>query len=153
MSRNSGGEMAMPRMTTDQMTRFLERTRQAILLTNTEDGTAHGVPVWFDWDGEAVQFFSGSGAPKVARIANDRRISILVTNTIDEAPAWVCFEGQAQIDLNADAKALAVDVLAPRYWDLDVPEYAAIVDQWTQAPDDAFVVIRLVPEQIRSSAS
>ena len=143
----------MPRMTTDQMTTFLERTRQAILLTTAADGSANGIPVWFDWDGEAVRVFSGAGAPKVARIANDRRISILVTNDLDEAPAWVCFEGRAQIDLNADAKALAVDVLAPRYWDLDVPEYAAVVDQWSQAPDDAFVIIRLVPEQIRSSAS
>jgi len=139
-------------MTSNQMTTFLRRTRQAILLTATADGTASGVPIWYDWDGETVRFFSGARAPKVQRITDDPRISILVTNDIDEAPAWVCFDGQAEIDPDADAKALAVDVLAPRYWDLDVPDHKAVVDQWSQAPDDALVVIRLAPERIRSSA-
>ena len=62
------------------------------------------------------------------------------------------FEGQAVIDTEADAKALAVDVLAPRYWDLTVPDYRGTVDQWASAPAEAFVVIRLEPDRIRSSA-
>lgn len=141
----------MARMTTDQMSRFFERTRQAILLTTAADGTPSGVPIWFDWDGETVRFFSSAGAPKVQRITEDPRISVLVTNDIDEAPSWVRFEGRAQVDLGADAKALAVDILAPRYWDLDVAHYRSTVEQWSQAPDDAFVVVRLTPERIRSS--
>lgn len=141
----------MAQMTADQMTTFLERTRQAILLTSEADGRANGVPVWFDWDGQTVRIFSGRDAPKVRRIAGDPRISVLVTNDVDEAPAWVAFEGRAQIDVDADAKQLAVDVLAPRYWDLDVPDHRTTVDAWSQAPGDAFVVIRLEPERIRSS--
>ena len=141
----------MAQMTDEQMTTFLGRTRQAILLTVAADGQASGVPVWFDWDGETVRIFSGREAPKIERIANDPRISVLVTNDVDEPPAWVSFEGRAQIDTVADAKALAVDVLAPRYWDLDDPSYRATVDQWAKAPADAFVVIRLAPERIRSS--
>ena len=85
--------------------------------------------------------------------ACDSRISVLVTNDIDEAPAWVSFEGRAQIDTEADAKKLAVDVLAPRYWDLDVPAYRATVEQWAGAPVDPCVGIRLDPERIRSSTS
>ncbi len=141
----------MAKMTNEQMTTFFQRTRQAVLLTARADGRANGVPVWFDWDGETVRIFSGRDAPKIKRITDNPRISVLVTNDIDEAPAWVSFEGQAQIDTEADAKQLAVDVLAPRYWDLDVPAYRATVDQWAGAPDDAFVVIRLDPERIRSS--
>ncbi|MEM9563637.1 MAG: pyridoxamine 5'-phosphate oxidase family protein [Actinomycetota bacterium] len=139
-------------MTPEQMSAFLERTRQAILLTTEADGRASGVPVWFDWDGETVRIFSGRAAPKVKRIEDDPRISVLVTNDVDEAPAWVSFDGRAHLDTEADAKALAVDVLAPRYWDLDVPGYREVVDQWAEAPADTFVVIRLDPERIRSSA-
>lgn len=142
----------MARMTPEQMDTFFERTRQAVLLTLNPDGSPDGVPVWFDWDGTSVRIFSGTGAEKIRRIAADPRVAVLVTNEVDESPAWVRFEGRAQIDLEADAKALAVDVLAPRYWDLSVPDYAAVVEQWSQAPDDAFVVIALTPDAIRSSA-
>ncbi len=142
----------MARMTDDQMRTFLERTRLGMLLSNAEDGGPHGVPVWFDWDGEAVRFFSGAGAPKVARLAADPRIAILVVNDMDEAPAWVRFEGRAEFDLEADAKSLAVDVLAPRYWDLADPGNAATVQAWSQADPDDFVVVRLRPDRIASSA-
>ena len=141
----------MPQMTADEMATFLGRTRQAILLSLRSDGAPDGVPVWFDWDGSEVRFFSGAGAPKIERIARDRRIAMLVTNEVDESPAWVRFEGDAVIDLEADARALAVEVLAPRYWDLEVPAYASIVEQWSRAPADAFVVVRLRPDRIRSS--
>lgn len=142
----------MPRMTTEQMAAFFERTRQAMLLTLKRDGSPDGVPVWFDWDGSTVRVFSGAGAEKIQRIAADPRIAIVITNDVDEAPAWVRFEGRARIDMDADAKALAVEVLAPRYWDLTVPGYAAVVEQWSNAPDDAFVVISLKPTTVRSSA-
>lgn len=142
----------MAQMTTAERDAFLARTRLAILLTNRPDGTPDGIPVWFDWDGETVRFFSGAGAPKIERLSADPRVGLLVCNDVDEPPAWVRFEGRAVIDMDADAKALAVDVLAPRYWDLDVPAYAEVVKQWADAPSDAFVVVRVTPEHIRSSA-
>lgn len=141
----------MAAMTAEAIERFLERTRQAILLTATADGAPTGVPVWFDWDGTVVRFFSSAAAPKVAAIEADPRIALLVTNDIDEAPAWVRFEGRAVVDHGADAKALAVEVLAPRYWDLAEPSYASVVEGWSAAPDEALVVIELTPESIRSS--
>ena len=58
----------MASMTPDQMDAFLARTRQAILLTTTPDGSPTGVPVWFDWDGDMVRMFSSAAAPKVARV-------------------------------------------------------------------------------------
>lgn len=142
----------MAQMTADQIATFLQRTRLAILVTSEADGRANGVPVWFDWDGQTVCMFSSSSAPKVTRIENDPRISVVVPNDLDEPPAWVSFEGRAVIDTDTDARALAVDVLAPRYWDLDVPANRDTVDQWAGAPAAAFVVIRLHPERIRSSA-
>ena len=139
-------------MTSTERDEFLQRTRLGMLLSNRADGAPDGVPVWFYWDGTTVRVFSGAGAPKIDRIAADPRIAILVCNDIDEAPGWIRFEGRAVIDLDADARSLAVDVLAPRYWDLDDPTYASIVAQWAEAPSDAFVVIALTPERIRSSA-
>ena len=141
----------MASMTPDQMDAFLARTRQAILLTTTPGGSPTGVPVWFDWDGDTVRFFSNATAPKVATIEADPRIALLVTNDVDEAPAWVRFEGRATVDRAADARHLAVDVLAPRYWDLSEPAYASVVERWAAAPEDALVVIGLTPDVIRSS--
>ncbi|MEO1062129.1 MAG: pyridoxamine 5'-phosphate oxidase family protein [Actinomycetota bacterium] len=142
----------MPEMTTAQMTEFLGRTRQGILLRSRSDGTAHGAPVWFDWDGEAVRFFSDASAPKIRAIGRDPRIGLLVVNDLDEAPAWVRFEGTAEIDRGADARSFATELLAPRYWDLTQPELAATVDSWREAPAEAFVVVVLRPDRIRSSA-
>lgn len=141
----------MAQMTPERMDEFFTRTRHGILLSTRDDGAADGVPIWFDWDGEVVRFFSSATAPKIDRLGRDPRIAVLVVNDIDETPAWVRFEGNAEIDLDADAKSLAVDVLAPRYWDLTEPGYASVVEQWAAAPSDAFVVVRLEPTRIRSS--
>ena len=141
----------MAAMNDDELADFLSTTRQAILLSTGGDGSAHGVPVWFDWDGDAVRFFSSATAAKIARIRRDPRISLLVMNEIHEPPMWVRFEGRAELAPDEDARHLAVDVLAPRYWDLTAPDYAAVVGQWRAAPDGALVVIRLRPDRIRSS--
>ena len=141
----------MAQMSDTELEQFLSKPRQAVFLSTNADGSANGVPVWFDWDGEIVRLFSASTAPKVARVERDPRISLLVTNDFDEAPAWVRFDGRAEIDRDADAKHLAIDVLAPRYWDLSKPDYAAVVDSWRGASDGDFVVIRLRPDRTRSN--
>ena len=138
-------------MTADEIDQFLATTRQAILLRTNDDGTATGAPVWFDWDGTSVRCFSSATAPKVRGIERDPRISMLVTNDVDEPPAWVRFDGTAVVDRDTDARPLATEVLAPRYWDLSHPDYAATVEQWRSAPADALVVIRLEPDRIVSS--
>lgn len=139
-------------MTPAEIDAFLSKTRQAILLRTRPDGTATGAPVWFDWDGTTVQIFSMATAPKVERIEQDPRISVLVTNDLDEAPAWVRFDGTAELDFDTDARPLAVDVLAPRYWDVTDPEVVATLDEWRAAPPEAFAIIRLRPDRIASGA-
>ena len=85
-------------MTADEIEQFLTTTRQAILLRTNDDGTAAGAPVWFDWDGSTIRFFSSAAAPKVRGIERDPRISMLVVNDISEPPAWVRFDGTAVVD-------------------------------------------------------
>jgi PPOX class probable F420-dependent enzyme len=141
----------MAEMSETELASFLSRTRQGVWLTTNSDGDARGVPVWFDWDGTDVRVFSDARAVKVARLRDDPRVSMLVANDLLEPPMWVRFDGHAEIDADVDAKVFATEVLAPRYWDLDAPEYAGVVEQWRQAPGDALVVIRLRPERVRSN--
>ena len=141
----------MAQMSEEQRDAFLRKTRQGVLLSTNADGTASGLPIWFDWDGEALRMFCGAGSAKVDRIRRDPRISLLVTNDVDEPPEWVRFDGVAELASEEDARALAVDVLAPRYWGAENPDYAAIVDEWRTAPAESMVIIRLHPDRIRSS--
>ena len=78
----------MAEMTTDELSEFLSRTRQAILVRATAQGAPTGAPVWFDWDGEVVRMFSSAEAPKVGGIRRDPRIAVVVSNDLDESPAW-----------------------------------------------------------------
>ncbi|MEM9516984.1 MAG: pyridoxamine 5'-phosphate oxidase family protein [Actinomycetota bacterium] len=142
----------MAELTAREIASFLEsRTRQGILLRSNADGTANGTPVWFDWDGTAIRVFTGATSPKVRAIERDPRVSMLVINDLDEPPMWVRFDGNALIDRDADAQALATDVLAPRYWDTTDPKIRETLEQWRAAPADFFVVIVLEPNRVRSS--
>ena len=130
---------------------FLSTTRQGVLLTVADDGSADGVPVWFDWDGTHVRFFCSAGSPKTRRMAKDPRVSMLVMNNLDEAPEGVRFEGRVELAEQESAKELALDVLAPRYWDVTDPDIAEYLEGWRQSPDDAMVVYRFAPDRIRTS--
>ncbi|MEO1055790.1 MAG: pyridoxamine 5'-phosphate oxidase family protein [Actinomycetota bacterium] len=140
----------MTQMTAQQLDTFLAKTRQAILLRTNADGTANGAALWYDWDGTSVRMFSMASAPKVTGLKRDPRISVLITNDVDEPPSWVRFDGTAVLDWDDDATSLAVDVLAPRYWDLSNPGAAEVVEQWRSAPAGALVTIRLDPERVVS---
>ena len=53
---------------TDSDTRFLAEPRIGVLITSRDDGRPLGVPVWFDWNGAAVEMFSAADAPKTRRL-------------------------------------------------------------------------------------
>ena len=42
---------------------FLRGTRLAVI-AETAAPAPHAVPVWFDWDGEAIEFFTRPNRPK-----------------------------------------------------------------------------------------
>ena len=83
--------------TAEARDRFLERTRFGILTTNRKEGTPIAVPVWFEWDREVVRMFAVRTSPKVKRLRNDPRASLLVTNHLDEGESWVAFDGVVEI--------------------------------------------------------
>ncbi len=128
---------------------FLAEPRLAILISSRLDHSPIGVPVWFDWNGKHIKMFADKSSPKVRRLKANPRVSVLVTNRLDEKEAWVAFDGDITIS-EEGAFALA-EKLAPRYWDLDDKEKRATFDLWKSAPD-AFCLLSMKPEKIRSGA-
>ncbi len=129
---------------------FLSEPRLAMLLYHGPRPSPTGVPVWFDWDGDVVHMFSGRNSPKVQYLKDNPNVSVLVTNRVGEPEGWVAFDGQIQIaDFTEESWLPLLDRVAPRYWDLQVPEYADEIATWRAAPN-AFVSLRLEPSAIRS---
>ena len=138
----------MATMTPAQRSKFLNTTRLGILCTLSVQGDPLSVPVWFEWDGSVVRFFSYTSAPKVARLRKRPRASMLVVNNVGETEAWVAFDGDVAIG-DHGAMELA-DRLAARYWDLADPARAAELAAW-RAMASSFCLLTLRPAQIRSS--
>lgn len=129
--------------------RFLGTTRLGILVTNRREGTPMGVPVWFEWDGSVVRMFAATTSPKVRRLRNDPRASLLVTNHLDEGECWVAFDGEVSIRETGGFEL--AERLAPRYWDLDDPERRDMLEVWRKARE-AMSLLTLEPIRIRSGS-
>ena len=126
---------------------LLDDPRIGILITNKQDGSPLGVPVWFDWDGEMVRCFAAKDSKKMKRIARNPRASLLVTNNIGEREAWVAFDGEFSIK---DEGGLELaEKLAPAYWDLTDAKNAEMLALWRSAPE-AFALLELKPSNIRT---
>ena len=134
-------------MNLEKREQFLAKTRLGILTTLRRDGSPISVPVWFEWDSEAVRIFTGQGSTKVKRLQHDPRMTLLVVNDVGEPEAWVSFEGQATIQ-NEGGIELAAK-LADKYWDMTNPQHQATLENW-QAHGHTFCLIVLHPERIRT---
>jgi general stress protein 26 len=96
-----------------------------------------------------VRVFTSRNSPKVKRIRQDPRVTLVVSNELSEYEAWVSFDGTAKITVdNATEKFL--DKLASKYWDLSDPDRKATLDSWKADPAQ-FYVLELVPTQIRTN--
>ena len=139
--------MATPFADEAALAGFLADPRLATLMTNREGGAPMGVPVWFEWTGSEVLMFAAAGSAKLKRIERDPNISVLVTNHVGEPEAWIAFDGRVSVSPE-DASDL-IGRLGARYWDLSHPEKRQTLESW-QAAKEAFVLLRLTPERIRS---
>lgn len=137
----------MATMNPDIRDEFLAKTRYGYLTTLASDGSPRTVPVWFDWDGQAVRIFTGLDTPKVKRIRKDPSVTLLVTNVMSEHEAWVSFDGTAKIQLEGGIELAGR--LAAKYWDLSDPARKATLDSW-KASADQLCVIELFPQRIRT---
>lgn len=128
---------------------FLAATRYGILSTLNRDGSPIAIPVWFDWDGSSVKMFTYVGSPKLRRLANDARASVLVANHIDEKEKWVAFDGS--IVVSEEGGLELAERLAQRYWDLDDPGRASALASW-RAMESGWRLLELAPDGVRTYA-
>ncbi len=128
---------------------FLAVNRYGILTTLRSDGSPIAIPVWFDWDGSSVRMFTYAGSPKLRRLANDARASVLVTNHVDEKEKWVAFDGSVAV---SDEGGLELaEKLAPRYWDLSDPARASTLEIW-RSMKSGWRLLEMVPDEVRTYA-
>ncbi|UMP05624.1 pyridoxamine 5'-phosphate oxidase family protein [Amycolatopsis sp. EV170708-02-1] len=80
-------------------------------------------PVWFEaTDDGTVQLFTPRESPKVRRLGDDPRASIIVAAPVGERERWVSVSGGVTVEPDG-AHELAAR-LGERYWDLEDPAHA-----------------------------
>lgn len=137
----------MAEMSTEQRDAFLTETRIAKLATLNADGSPTVVPVWFEWDGTTAAVFTSRGSAKVKRMNRDPRVALSVEEGVGVPEAWVTIEGAATIEESGGWEL--AQRLAHRYY---TPEKnATVLPDWEQMADE-WVVIRITPARIRTSA-
>ena len=134
-------------MNPENNSHLLERPRIGILVANRANGSALGLPVWFDWDGTTLRLIASRESHKARRLRQDPRASLLVTNDVGEPEAWLAFDGELKL-ADEGGGDLALQ-LAERYWDLDDPDRAAEFAVWKAHPE-IFVLHEMTPQRIRS---
>jgi hypothetical protein len=88
-------------------------------------------PVWFELtDADEVQIFSFASTPRVARLREVPRASIVVAAPLGEPEQWVSLEGA--VTVHEDGAYELADRLARRYY-ADEPAKLALLDDWRKA--------------------
>lgn len=125
---------------------FLAQPRLGFLTVAPKDPAAFPAPrpVWFEVaeDG-TVQLFSLATSPKVRRLREDPRASLVAANALGEPEYWVSVTGAASVEEDGGQELAAR--LGERYWDLDDPKLKADLDGMLAA-DLVRIVIR--PERV-----
>ncbi|MEU4689694.1 pyridoxamine 5'-phosphate oxidase family protein [Actinoplanes sp. NPDC023714] len=105
-------------------------------------------PVWYELAGDGtLQLFSFAEAPKVARLREEPRASLVVAAPIGEPEHWVAAEGA--VTIHEDGAADLAARLAARYYDMSDPAKQKLVAEWKDAP---LVRIVLRPETVNRYA-
>jgi general stress protein 26 len=123
---------------------FLATPRLGFLTVAGGTGIPEPRPVWFEvTEDGAVELFSLAASPKVRRVRQDPRASLVAANGMGEQENWVAISGTATVV--EDGAGELADRLGARYWDLDDPEKAATLKSMVEA-DLVRIVIR--PERV-----
>ncbi|MGI9613112.1 MAG: pyridoxamine 5'-phosphate oxidase family protein [Acidimicrobiales bacterium] len=128
----------------DHVDTFLRGTRFGVLVDAGEPWP-HAAPVWFDWTGEVIEFFTQPTRPKVTRLQAQPMASMLVSSELGEPIFWAAIDGRAEL---SDDAADLVEMLAARYCDLTKPEFVALHDDIVAVRND-FLRVTIAPERCR----
>ncbi|RIV39985.1 pyridoxamine 5'-phosphate oxidase family protein [Micromonospora radicis] len=101
-------------------------------------------PVWFEvTDAGDLAMFSEPGAPKLDRLRERPRASVVVAAPPGEPEHWVATEGEVTLHDQGGAELAAR--LADRYGVSHDPKYQALIEQWR---DSTVVRILLHPDKL-----
>ncbi len=128
---------------------FLAVPRLGTLITTRHDGTAVGLPIWFEWTGTVVRMFAGKTSAKVRRLRETPSASLVVANHIGEYEAWVSFDGAVAVSESGGIELASR--LAERYWDLTDPRNHDELESWLRTPE-GFCLLTLTPDRIRTGS-
>ena len=84
----------MPIMNLQQIKEFLDRPLIAHLTSLREDGSAHTVPVWYQYDDARFYVFTPSQSVKITNLKRDPRLTISIASE-DEPYRYVVGSGMA----------------------------------------------------------
>jgi len=97
-----------PPLSPDEVLEFLNSVTVARVCTHNKDGTIHAAPVWFFYEGGKLTFGTTTKSVKVANIARDNRVTVLV-DTEGPPTRGVIIYGEAEIsEENMDEIALKI---------------------------------------------
>ncbi|WP_250005760.1 pyridoxamine 5'-phosphate oxidase family protein [Actinoplanes sp. M2I2] len=109
-------------------------------------------PVWFEvTDDGDLQMFTVAGAPKLDRLRENPRASVVVSAPAGEPEHWVAVEGTVTLHDDSDGAGGELAArLAGRYWTFDEPRHQPQVDEWR---DGNVVRIVLHPDVVNRYAA
>ncbi|BAL89712.1 putative pyridoxamine 5'-phosphate oxidase-related protein [Actinoplanes missouriensis 431] len=105
-------------------------------------------PVWYELAGDGtLQLFSFAEAPKVQRLREEPRASLVVAAPTGEPEHWVSTEGH--VTIHEDGASELAARLADRYYDMSDPAKQKLVAEWS-----GFSLVRIVihPEVVNRYA-
>ncbi|BBH69251.1 pyridoxamine 5'-phosphate oxidase [Actinoplanes sp. OR16] len=105
-------------------------------------------PVWYELAGDGtLQLFSFTASPKVDRLREEPRASLVVAAPTGEPEHWVATEGR--VTIHEDGAAELAARLADRYYDMSDPARQKAVAEWS---DFSLVRIVIHPEVVNRYA-
>ena len=136
-----GGDGLMPRMTAEEIDKYLELPLLSNLATLRPDGSPHLAPVWHLYDGEKLLILSSPTSVKVQNLRGDPRIGISIPRET-EPHGFVQVNGTAELSEEWDRQVL---------WDMSInyqgqEEGARYAEQTYR--DMEFVLITVTPTKL-----
>jgi len=97
-----------PHLTDEEIDDFLKEAPTAIICSINEDGTIHGVPVWFKYENRQIIIMTPEKSQKVRNIAKNNNVTLIIY-VHDPAIRGVIVYGKGEVDLKAwDPEAISM---------------------------------------------
>jgi PPOX class probable F420-dependent enzyme len=101
----------MAAVLTDEMRRFLDEPRFAVLATVNPDGSPQQTVMWYRLDGDEILMNTRRGRKKDRNLARDARVSLCVA----DGYTYLTLTGSLEVDENPESGQSGIHQLAVRY--------------------------------------